>query len=103
VNVKWENLLLFPFFGTIAFPLLALLPAALFGAMYFYRRRTSSLTAALLWGAYALYESLMKARVLCSGECNIRVDLLLVIPLLWIAAIVAVVQFFRKRRSDGAA
>jgi len=103
MNVKWENLLLFPLFGYIAFPWLALLPAVLFGAMYFYRRRSSSLIAGLLWGAYALYESLMKARILCSGDCNIRVDLLLVIPLLWLAAIIAVVQFFRKKRSDAAA
>ena len=42
MNVKWENLLLFPFFGYIAFPWLALVPAAILGAMYFYRRRTSS-------------------------------------------------------------
>ena len=103
MNVKWENLLLFPFFGYLAFPWLALVPAALFGTMYFYRRRTSSLVAALLWAGYTLYESLMKARILCSGDCNIRVDLLLVIPLLWIAAIVAVVQFFRKKRANGAA
>jgi hypothetical protein len=54
----------------------------------FLSRRNSSLIAALLWGGYALYESPMKARILCSGECNIRIDL---------------VQFFRKRCSDGAA
>jgi hypothetical protein len=103
MNVKWENLLLFPFFGYVAFPGLALLPAAIFGAMYFYRRRNSSLIAALLWGAYALYESLMKARILCSGECNIRIDLVLLIPILWVAVIVGVVQFFRKNRTDASA
>ena len=33
-------------------------------------------------GAYCVYEYLMYARVLCSGECNIRVDLLLAYPAL---------------------
>ena len=34
------------------------------------------------WLGYALYEVLMVRRVLCSGECNIRVDLLLIHPAL---------------------
>jgi len=40
------------------------------------------LVLASLWLAYAVYEWLMAERVLCSGECNIRVDLLLIAPLL---------------------
>jgi len=31
-----------------------------------------------VWPAYLPYEYAMKLRILCSGECNIRVDLLLV-------------------------
>jgi hypothetical protein len=97
--VKWENLLLLPFAGFVFWPLAALVPAGAFAAAYAARRRTSSLIAAAAWGAYAIYESLMKARILCSGECNIRVDLLLILPVLWILAIVALVQFFRKRHA----
>ena len=33
-------------------------------------------------GAFALLEALNKARISCSGECNIRVDLLLIAPAL---------------------
>jgi hypothetical protein len=60
------------------------------------------LLTAVLWLGYTIYESLMKARVLCSGECNIRVDLLLISPLLWILTIASVVQLIRRRR-DGPA
>ena len=101
--MKWENLIFLPFVGFIVWPLAALVPAGLLGAAFFVRRRPLMGVTAVLWLGYALYESLMKARVLCSGECNIRVDLLLISPLLWILTIVAVVQFFRRRRSDGAA
>lgn len=101
--MKWENLIFLPFVGFIQWPLAALVPAALLGAAFFFNRRTLFAVTALLWLGYAIYESLMKARVLCSGECNIRVDLLLISPLLWILTIVAIVQFFRRRRPDGAA
>jgi hypothetical protein len=40
------------------------------------------LLTALGWCVYAVYEYLMYRRVLCSGECNIRVDLLLIYPVL---------------------
>ncbi|OIN91156.1 MAG: hypothetical protein AUJ20_12125 [Comamonadaceae bacterium CG1_02_60_18] len=40
------------------------------------------LTTAGLWLAYAVYEWLIATRVLCSGDCAIRVDLLLIAPLL---------------------
>ncbi len=42
------------------------------------------------------------ARILCSGECNIRVDLLLVIPVLWIVSIVALVKLLRTKGRHGA-
>jgi len=101
--MKWENLIFLPFVGFIQWPLAALAPAAILGAAFFFNPRKLIGITALLWLGYAIYESLMKARVLCSGECNIRVDLLLISPLLWILTIVAVVQFFRRKRADGAA
>lgn len=69
---------------------LALAIALAFGfAWYVYRERRLAVWA-LAWLAYALYEYLMLARVLCSGECNIRIDLLLIfLPMalgtLWVA------------------
>ena len=50
------------------------------------------------WFLYGVYEYLMRFRVLCSGECNIRVDLLLIYPLLLILSIVTVVTIVKQRR-----
>lgn len=45
------------------------------------------LPAVVLWCLYGGYEHLMDRRILCTGECNIRVDLLLLLPLLlWVTA-----------------
>lgn len=40
------------------------------------------LFTSLLWALYGVYEYGMYLRLLCSGECNIRVDLLVIYPLL---------------------
>ena len=101
--MKWENLLFLPFVGFIQWPLAAALPSAALGALYLHRRKAPIAVAAGLWLAYGVYEYLMKARVLCSGECNIRVDLLLVIPVLYILTAAAVVSYFRKGRDCGRA
>ena len=45
-----------------------------------------------LWALYALYEYLMYRRVLCSGECNIRVDLLIIYPMLLSVTILTAVR-----------
>jgi hypothetical protein len=55
--------------------------------------------AALAWLLYGIYEYLMFARVLCAGECNIRVDLLLIYPVLGVLALVALVGSVRVVRS----
>ena len=64
--------------------------------------RKAFLVLAVMWVAYTAYEYLMYARVLCSGECNIRVDLLLIYPLLlgstlWVV-VAAVIRALRRRR-----
>jgi hypothetical protein len=83
----------------IAWPWLALLPAVVFTLLYVRNRRPMVLTAALAWLAYAAYEQAIKMRVLCSGECNIRVDLLLFYPLLALLTVLAVVSCLRARRT----
>jgi hypothetical protein len=95
--LKWDNLIFMPFVGFIDWPLAALAPAALLGAGYFFRRRRLVAITACLWLGYAIYESLMKARVLCSGECNIRVDLLLAYPVLLAASLAALWRSWRRR------
>lgn len=74
----------------IGWPFLALLPAGLFAASYRRCKRPVVLVAALAWLAYFPYEQAMKMRVLCSGECNIRVDLLLFYPLLALVSVLAI-------------
>lgn len=63
------------------------------------------LTLASLWLVYAAYEWLMATRVLCSGECNIRVDLLLIAPLvlgrtLWVGVSAACQARQRRQGTD---
>ncbi|MDP3702244.1 MAG: hypothetical protein Q8R72_15210 [Hylemonella sp.] len=68
--------------------------------------RPGFLVLALLWIAYAVYEYLMYTRVLCSGECNIRVDLLLIYPALagstlWISVAAVTRAVMRRRDTPG--
>jgi hypothetical protein len=51
----------------------------------------------IVWLLYALYETGMQQRWLCSGECNIRVDLLVIYPALLIGLLVAALSLLRKR------
>ena len=94
--------------GALAFfirwPLAALVPALLFIVIYYWRKTSFALIAAILWALYAVYESLMSARVLCSGECNIRIDLIALYPLLAVVSIVALIELAarRKRKPRGA-
>jgi len=82
-------------------PILALVPAALFLACFAASKSKWALVTSALWILYCLYELGMKHRLLCSGECNIRIDLLALYPALLLASIVAVVttgQAVAKRR-----
>ena len=72
------------------FSLSALAGALLLSLLWLRYRRPTIGGAALLWVLYAGYEYLVAIRVLCSGDCNIRVDLLLLFPMLLIAAVGAV-------------
>ena len=55
------------------------------------------LVAAGSWFCYLPYEWGMKLRILCSGECNIRVDLLLIHPLVLLVSLAAIFLFLRDR------
>ena len=79
-------------------PWLALVPAALFGGLYVRRWSAFALVAALAWLIYGAYETGMALRWLCSGECNIRVDLLVIYPLLLLLSLAGLVSALRKRR-----
>ena len=82
----------------ISQPLLALLPAAAFAVLYHASRRRLVAAAAVLWILYTPYEYAMHRRWLCTGECNIRVDLLLLYPVLWIVSLTALIVGIRALR-----
>jgi len=81
----------------IRYPLGALLVAGVFAALWLHSRRVLPGVVATIWAAYAVYEYLMHTRVLCSGECNIRVDLLLIYPLLVLLTIAGLLSSMRRR------
>ena len=80
----------------IAAPYFAFIPALLFGFLYTKTHTKLQLSTTLLWAVYALYESAIKLHILCSDECNIRIDLLLIYPLLLIISTIALFHFFRR-------
>jgi hypothetical protein len=82
----------------VAQPLLAAVPAAIFFALYAASRTSLALIAAAAWLLYVPYEYGMTFRILCSGECNIRVDLLLIYPALVILSVIALVASVRVFR-----
>lgn len=59
--------------------------------------RRVAVGAGLVWLLYALYEVGMQQRWLCTGECNIRVDLLIIYPLLVIGLAAGLVSLWRAR------
>ncbi len=79
----------------IAFPFLALLPAGIFIFMFSKSKQPIVLIAAVAWLLYFLYEQAMKLQIFCSGECNIRVDLLLIYPLLFILLALAIYAYVK--------
>jgi len=83
----------------IAFPWAAFVVAAAFALLWRWRRARTAAAAALAWAAYGVYECLVYTRVLCSGECNIRVDLLLFYPVLLAVSLVAVWAGVRAART----
>lgn len=81
----------------IEYPILAAAVAfVLLGAGWRARRRVA-IGVGLIWLLYAFYEFGMEQRWLCTGECNIRIDLLLIYPVLLLGLVVAAVSLFRPR------
>lgn len=76
-------------------PWLAAVPGGLFLVLFIASRRLLVLTAAAAWLLYVPYEYGMKFRILCSGECNIRVDLLVLYPALLLISAVGLIVFAR--------
>lgn len=73
----------------IIFPLGAAFIGILYLRMFHKLKVKTALVAGVLWLVYSVYEGLIYFRILCSGECNIRVDLLLIYPLLILVSVLA--------------
>ena len=77
--------------------IVAIVLGGVFAALWFTTRVPGALVAGIAWLLYAPYEFLMYARVLCSGECNIRVDLLLLWPLLLGISLAVPIRYLMRR------
>lgn len=82
----------------MVFPLGAALIGVLYIRLSVKLRLKLCLFTGVLWLCYSLYEYLMYTRVLCSGECNIRVDLLLIYPVLIALSAASTTLYYREKR-----
>jgi len=79
-------------------PWLAFVVAVIFSRLAVARRSRLTAAASCAWLLYGIYEYLMRVRVLCTGECNIRVDLLLIYPGLLMLSIAALIATLKPRQ-----
>ena len=88
----------------LGIPLFAAIFGALMIACFRLGRNRLVLLTGILWIIYGIYEYLMQTRVLCSAECNIRVDLLLIYPILLVYTIASVFRIgkvlWQRRHRD---
>jgi hypothetical protein len=77
----------------IDYPVLALVPAVVFWILFAISKSRPVMMAGLVWLGYFAYEFGMKLRILCSGDCNVRIDLILVYPLLFFVSLAGLVKF----------
>ena len=58
-------------------------------------RRGTAAGVGVAWLLYAAYETGMRLRWFCSGECNIRIDLLIIYPALLLGLAAAGISLLR--------
>lgn len=75
------------------YPWLVLIPIALFFFIGFAAKARFATITAILWLFYGVYEWLMYARILCSGDCDIRIDLLFIYPILLLASLATLIVY----------
>jgi len=70
-------------------PWLALVPAALFAALFAISKNRIIYIAQWSWLGYVLYEYGIKLGIVCSGDCSIRIDLFVIYPALILVSFAA--------------
>ena len=82
----------------IEYPLLALAIGAVLLGLGRRTHRRVVVGVGFAWLLYGVYEFGMRQRWLCSGECNIRVDLLVIYPVLALGLVAAAISLLRASR-----
>jgi formate hydrogenlyase subunit 3/multisubunit Na+/H+ antiporter MnhD subunit len=82
----------------IEYPLIAAMIGLLLLGLGRATRRRTAVAMGVLWLLYAVYETGMHERWLCRGECNIRIDLLAIYPVLLVGSLAAAVSLLRGPR-----
>jgi hypothetical protein len=83
----------------VQYPYLAALIGLILLVLGLRTRHRIPVGVGVVWLLYALYETAMQQRWLCTGECNIRIDLLVIYPVLLIALVAAGVSLLRAPRA----
>jgi hypothetical protein len=83
--------------GFIHYPILAVAIGVVLLGLGRRAGRRVPVSAGIGWLLYGLYEFGMKQRWLCTGECNIRIDLLVIYPVLLIGTVAAGISLVRTR------
>src|SRR6266853_138621 len=87
----------FDFMGRLtAYPYIALLIGIAIFFVYFKLRKNIYLATSVLWILYGIYEYLNLLKITCSGECDIRIDLILIYPILLILTLISIILLFKK-------
>lgn len=86
--MRWSTIL-------INYPWLALIAALLLAGLYLASRSRTVLVAALLWGAYAVWEYAVSES---APDANIRIDLLAIYPVLLAVTVAALWSGVRSSR-----
>jgi hypothetical protein len=86
----------------IAYPFLAAVIGVILLGLGWRTHRRIAVGVGVVWLLYAFYETGMQQRWLCSGECNIRVDLLVIYPALFIGVLAAGLSILRAPRAPRA-
>jgi len=82
----------------IEYPLLATGIGVLLLGLGRLMHRRLAMGTGVMWLVYSLYEFGIKKRWLCSGDCDIRADLLFIYPVLFVGSVAAAVSLLRKPR-----
>jgi hypothetical protein len=85
----------------LVLPFTAIIPAGIFAWLFWRSRSLLCLLSSVVWLMYTVYEYGMYLRILCTGECNIRIDLLLIYPILLLSSLLAIAGHILKRKHQG--